>query len=61
MIVNLFSDMKKRMKSKYSNMQLAALADAFKRTPLTIRRWEIKKDDRLESDKARLTLKLVKI
>lgn len=49
--------MKKRTKSKYSNLQLAALADAFKRSTVTIRRWEIKKDDRLASDKARNTLK----
>lgn len=43
-------------KNKYSNEQLGALADAFNKSVLTIKRWVEKNDDRLISDKARNVL-----
>lgn len=52
--------MKKNKKSIYSDIQMALLAKEFKRSTFTIRRWEIAKDDRLQSDKARETLKKAK-
>lgn len=59
MNVILISEMRKR-KTKYNIWQLAALATAFKRAPETIIRWEKRKDDRLESDKARNILSNLK-
>jgi hypothetical protein len=52
--------MKKNKKSVYNDFQVAALAKAFRRSTFTIRRWELNKDDRLQSDKARETLKKAK-
>lgn len=45
---------------KLNNQQIGALADAFGRSLLTIKRWIQKNDDRLTSDKAKLALKNVK-
>lgn len=44
-------------KKSYTNKQMAALADAFGRSLVTIQRWIRLKDDRLTSDKAKAALK----
>ena len=43
-------------KPKLTMQQLGALADAFRKDIMTIKRWEKKNDDRLTSDKAKETL-----
>jgi RNase H-fold protein (predicted Holliday junction resolvase) len=48
------------MKYNYSEIEMALLAKAFKRSVSTISRWIVKQDDRLQSDKARETLKKAK-
>lgn len=42
----------------FTNTQVGALADAFGKSPLTIRRWVAKKDDRLTSERAKKALAL---
>lgn len=44
------------VKSKYTQYQIGALADAFDKSLLTIQRWIAKKDDRLTSEKAKSVL-----
>lgn len=41
----------------YSNQEIAALADAFRKDMRTIMRWIKDSDDRLTSDKAKKALK----
>jgi hypothetical protein len=41
---------------KYTLLEVALLATAFKKSPQTIARWIDKKDDRLQSDKARVAI-----
>lgn len=43
-------------KDKYTNKEIGALADAFKKSLLTIQRWIEKNDDRLTSEKAKKAL-----
>lgn len=50
----------KKVKKSYDNLQLAVLAEAFGRSPITIQRWAEKNDARLESDKARAALATLK-
>ncbi len=40
-------------KRKYTKTEIGLLADAFKKSLLTIQRWIAKEDDRLTSDKAK--------
>jgi len=47
-------------KSRYTNLEVGALADAFRKSIITIQRWIDKNDDRLTSDKAKSALKKVK-
>jgi transposase len=41
---------------KYTNVQVAKLADAFGKSVQTIKRWISKNDDRLTSEKAKKAL-----
>ena len=42
-----------KKKPKYTNEQLGALADAFGKSVLTMKRWAESNDDRLTSDRAK--------
>lgn len=46
--------------TKYTNIEIGALADAFKKSLSTIERWIASDDDRLTSDKAKKTLAALK-
>lgn len=41
---------------KYNEIEVALLATSFKKSTQTIKRWIKSKDDRLQSDKARLAI-----
>jgi hypothetical protein len=43
-------------KVKYTNEQLGALADAFGKSVLTMKRWVEKNDDRLTSERAKAVI-----
>lgn len=60
LILLLVSNLKTMVQKKYSVVEIALLSIAFRKSTQTIIRWIAADDDRLTSDKAKLTLTKLK-